>query len=293
MAIHRNGTRKPGTKRTQRITRKNMKGGWWSSSKVAPSPNVSPNTRKIESQFDLFIDKFNGSIADEIGQTDMLTYYNETQEYNTESDTDIKYPYMGKNLIITYRESEEYSLKHDFSVCDIEPLCEYIAEKRLGSIQNYPVKEKLEHGALYIIKTILEKIGTDVTTDSVKRFMLQYIWNDTPLVKQKLDENVRKFNEIRYTGGNNEMKKKFRSLIQKYQAILNCMLCVRVLIKKKFNDVGYVSHELNDVFGGVDASLFNGPTLKKEVPQMSMKAQPKSFVRKCIDGVCSILGIKR
>jgi len=268
-----------------------MHGGFWGT-KVAPSPE----TRKIESQFDIFTDKFNGSIADETGKTstsDMIAYYESQPEYKQPANFDLSYPYTGKKLVITYRETEEYSLKHDFSVCDIEALCEYIAQKRLGSVNDATLKQLLANGAFNIIQTILEKIGTDVTTDSVKRFMLQYIWKDTPIVKKKLDDSLQKFNAIRYTGGNDIMKRQLRLAIKTNQDILTGMLCVRVLIRKKFNEVGYMPDELNDVFGGMDASLFNGP--KKETPkvQTPTRVPAPSFVRRCINGVCSILGIKR
>ena len=180
--------------RARRVARKTrrVRGGFWSTTaKVAPLS--SPETRKIESQFDIFIDKFNGSISDETSKSsanDIMAYYESQPEYKRDVDTDLKYPYAGKKILITYKESEQYSLKHDFSMCDIEALCEYIANKRLGSLNDQRLKETLSNGALYIIKTILEKIGTDVTTDSVKRFMLQYIWNDTPLVKKNLDEVI-------------------------------------------------------------------------------------------------------
>jgi hypothetical protein len=267
-----------------------MHGGFWGT-KVAPSPE----TRKIESQFDIFIDKFNGSIADETGKTstsDMIAYYESQPEYKPAANFDLVYPYTGKKLVITYRETEEYSLKHDFSVCDIEALCEYIAEKRLGSVNDATLKQLLANGALNIIQTILEKIGTDVTTDSVKRFMLQYVWKDTPVVKKKLDDTVNKFNAIRYTSGNDQMKRQLRLVIKANQEILIGMLCVRVLIRKKFNEIGYMSDELNDVFGGTDASLFNGPK-QTQTQTQTQKPPPQSFIRKCIDGVCSIFGIKR
>jgi hypothetical protein len=267
-----------------------MHGGFWGT-KVAPSPE----TRKIESQFDIFIDKFNGSIADETGKTstsDMVAYYESQPEYKQAANFDLSYPYTGKKLMITYRETESYSLKHDFSVCDIEALCEYIAEKRLGSLNDATLKQLLANGAFNIIQTILEKIGTDVTTDSVKRFMLQYIWKDTPVVKKKLDDTVNKFNAIRYTGGNDQMKRQLRFLIKANQEILTGMLCVRVLIRKKFNEIGYMSDELNDVFGGIDASLFNSPKQTRTMTTPAPVPAP-SFIRKCIDGVCSILGIKR
>jgi hypothetical protein len=268
-----------------------MHGGFWGT-KVAPSPE----TRKIESQFDIFTDKFNGSIADETGKSstsDMIAYYEAQPEYKQAANFDLSYPYTGKKLTITYRETEEYSLKHDFSVCDIEALCEYIAQKRLGSLNDLDLKELLANGAFNIIQTILEKIGTDVTTDSVKRFMLQYIWKDTPIVKKKLDDSLQKFNAIRYTGGNDIMKRQLRLAIKTNQDILTGMLCVRVLIRKKFNDIGYMPDELNDVFGGMDASLFNGPKVQTPKVQTAAPARPPGFIRRCIDGVCSILGIKR
>ena len=276
-------------KRNHKKTRR-MRGGFWGT-KVAPSPE----TRKIESQFDIFIDKFNGSLADETGKTstsDMIAYYESQPEYKPPANFDLVYPYTGKKLVITYRETEEYSLKHDFSVCDIEALCEYIAEKRLANVNDATLKQLLANGALNIIQTILEKIGTDVTTDSVKRFMLQYVWKDTPVVKKKLDDTVNKFNAIRYTSGNDLVKRQLRLVIKANQEILTGMLCVRVLIRKKFNEIGYMSDELNDVFGGTDASLFNGPKQTRTTPTPAPVAPP-SFIRKCIDGVCSIFGIKR
>jgi hypothetical protein len=274
-----------------------VRGGFWSrTAKVAPLP--SPEKRKIESQFDIFINKFNGSIADETSKSsanDMLAYYESQPEYKRDVDTDLKYPYSGKKLLITYKEVEQYSLKHDFSMCDIEALCGYIANKRLGSLNDMRLKEVLSNGALYIIKTILEKIGTDVTTDSVKRFMLQYIWNDTPIVKKNLDDSVNKFNQIRYTGGSDQLKKQLRNTIQANQAVLTGMLCVRVLIRKKFNEIGYSDPDLNDVFGGIDASLFNGPKTMATPGKTpaKMPPAPPGFIRRCIDGMCSLFRIKR
>jgi hypothetical protein len=276
----------------KRVTFRQKGGVFWSKAKVAPSPEK----RKIESQFDLCIDKFNGSLADETGQTEpskMLNYYTGKEEYTRQVDTDLQYPYMGKKLTIVYKGAEEYAFKHDFSVCDIEALTQYIAEKRMAGMSNEPLKLTLQDGALYIIKTILEKIGTDVTTDSVKRFMVQYIWKDTPLIKKKLDDSVKKFNEVKYTAGDNGYKAKLRESIKRNREILTGMLCVRVLIRKKFNDLGHrMPDELNDMFSGMNASLFNAPApLPPTSPPAA--AAPQGFIQRCIDGVCSLFRIKK
>ncbi len=74
------------------------------------------------------------------------------------------------------------------------------------------------------------------------------------------------------------------------------MLCVRVLIRKKFNEIGYSDPDLNDVFGGIDASLFNGPKTMAtpgKTPAKTMPPAPPGFIRRCIDGMCSLFRIKR
>jgi hypothetical protein len=277
-------------KRKKLRQRQTLKGGFlWSKAKVAPL------TRTISSPFDLFIDKFNGSIQDETHESDtqkMLAYYSTAEEYK-ERESELKYPYAEKKLVLTYGD-ESYPIKHPYTVCDIEPLTRYIAQKRLVDKQSPELEEKIAHGASYIITTILEKIGTDVTTNSVKRFMKQYIWDDTPLVKEKLEKATNQFKQVRYTTGNDLYKGKLKSSIQEYQAVLTGMLCVRILIRKKFDDMGYsIPDELNDVFGGMNSSLFSSPSPSAPTPSQIKTLTPakNSFVQKCYKGVCKLFGI--
>lgn len=244
--------------------KKTRRGGGLFSAKVAPLPNT---VRKIKSQFDIFIDKFIMSIKDETGKTsaaEIDAYYEEQPEYKA-IDTKLRWPYSGTRIKLTYREAEEYSVNHDGDTCDIKALCDYIASKRKKALPLSLSTNKISNGAAYIIKTILEKIGTDVTTDSVRRFLLEYIWKDTPVVKRDvglLQSNTR------------------RNASKNMKEVLNGMLCIRVLIKKKFNEIGYVSEELNDDFSATDTSLFNDPP--------SIPKPPPGFIRRCINGICKI-----
>jgi hypothetical protein len=257
-------------------------GGLFSSAKVAPLPAL-PNAgteRKIGSKFDIFIDKFIGSIKDETGKNsaeDINAYYESQPEYEA-IDTKLKWPYSGKQFKITYRQSEEYSVKHDSSVCDIKALCDYIAVKRIR-VSKLPLsKDKISNGAAYIIKSILEKIGTDVTTDSVRRFLLEYIWKDTPVVKR----------DFQLLNSSNTRRNASKSV----KDILTGMLCVRVLIKKKFNEVGYRSEDLDDDFSGTNSSLFNNAPIAPSAPWApsapTTVTPPPGFIRRCINGICSI-----
>lgn len=266
-------------------------GGFFSTAKVAPLPPL-PNAgtgRKIGSKFDIFIDKFIGSIKDESGKDtveEIDAYYERQPEYEA-IDTKLTWPYSGKQFKITYRQSEEYSLKHDNDVCDIKALCDYIALKRVRASKLAVSKSKISNGAAYIIKSILEKIGTDVTTDSVRRFLLEYIWKDTPVVKR----------DFQLLNSSNTRRNASKSV----KDILTGMLCVRVLIKKKFNEVGYMSDELNDDFNGTDKTLFNNTPIPPSAPWGPIAPSapwapsaprtvtpPPGFIRRCINGICSI-----
>ena len=245
--------------------------GLFSTAKVAPLPNT---VRKIKSQFDIFIDKFIMSIKDETGKAsaaEIDAYYDAQPEYKL-IDTKLRWPYSGTRIKLRYREAEEYSVNHDGDTCDIKALCDYIASKRKKGLALSLSTNNISNGAAYIIKTILEKIGTDVTTDSVRRFLLEYIWKDTPIVKR--DYELLEFNTR-------------RNASKSMKDILNGMLCVRVLIKKKFNEIGYVSEELNDDFSGTDTSLFNDPPTKSSV---NTPKPPPGFIRRCINGICKIFG---
>jgi hypothetical protein len=248
-------------------------GGLFSSAKVAPLPS-STTPRTIKSQFDIFIDKFNGSIKDETGKSspEDITAYYETQPEYSATDTKLRWPYSGTKIKLTYRGSEEYSVNHDGEMCDIKALCDYIASKRIKESKLSLSKNKLSNGAAYIIKTILEKIGTDVTTDSVRRFLLEYVWKDTPTVKR----------DFQLLNSSNTRRNASKSV----KDILTGMLCVRVLIKKKFNEIGYISEDLNDDFSGTNSSLFNNAPAKPVTP--IKVTPPPGFIRRCIDGICSI-----
>lgn len=254
-------------------TRRNG-GGLFSTAKVSPLPNTVTG-RKIKSQFDIFIDKFIMSIKDETGKSsaaEIDAYYESQPEY-TAIDTKLKWPYSGTKIKLTYRDTEEYSVKHDNSICDIKALCDYISSRRKKALPLSLSTNKISNGAAYIIKTILEKIGTDVTTDSVRRFLLEYIWKDTPIVKRDyelLQSNTR------------------RNSSKSMKDVLTGMLCIRVLIKKKFNEIGYTSEDLNDDFSGTDASLFNDPP---SAPVSSVAAVPPGFIRRCINGICKLFRI--
>jgi hypothetical protein len=247
-------------------------GGFFSSAKVAPLPSTT-TPRTIKSQFDIFIDKFNGSIKDETGKasaTEIDAYYEAQPEYRA-IDTKLKWPYSGTKIKLTYRDAEEYSVTHDSDVCDIKALCDYIASKRKKALPLSLSTNKISNGAAYIIKTILEKIGTDVTTDSVRRFLLEYIWKDTPTVKRDvglLESNTR------------------RNASKNMKDVLNGMLCIRVLIKKKFNEIGYNPEGLNDDFSGTDTTLFNDPPIARSAS--TTVTPPPGFIRRCIDGICKI-----
>jgi hypothetical protein len=257
-------------------------GGLFSAAKVAPLPAL-PNTatgRKIQSQFDILIDKFIGSIKDETGKDtveEIDAYYESQPEYKP-IDTKLRWPYSGKQFKITYRQSEEYSVRHDSNVCDIKALSDYIALKRIRASKLPLSKDKISNGAAYIIKTILEKIGTDVTTDSVRRFLLEYIWKDTPIVKR----------DFQLLNSSNTRRNSSKSV----KDILTGMLCVRVLIKKRFNKIGYMSEELNDDFNGTDATLFNNTPIAPSAPwapsASTTVTPPPGFIRRCINGICSI-----
>ena len=250
-------------------------GGLFSTAKVAPLPSTT-TPRTIKSQFDIFIDKFNGSIKDETGKNsaeDMNVYYEAQPEYK-DIDTKLKWPYSGKNIKLTYRESEEYSIKHDSDVCDIKALCDYIASKRKKALGMSLSTNKISNGAAYIIKTILEKIGTDVTTDSVRRFLLEYIWKNTPTVKR----------DYQLLNSSTVIKNSSKNM----KAVLTGMLCVRALIKKKFNEIGYSSEDLNDDFSRTDSSLFNSAPAKVVG---AVAVPPPGFIRRCIDGICKIFRI--
>jgi hypothetical protein len=229
--------------------------------------------RTIISQFDIFIDKFNGSIKDETGKNsaaDIDAYYEGQPEYR-DTDTKLKWPYSGKKIKITYRETEEYSINHNSDICDIKALCDYIASRRKKALGMTISTNKISNGAAYIIKTILEKIGTDVTTDSVRRFLLEYIWKNTPIVKR----------DYELLNSSTVIKNSSKNM----KAILTGMLCVRALIKKKFNEIGYNSNDLNDDFSGTNSSLFNNAPAKVI---LSAPRPPPGFIRRCIDGICKI-----
>lgn len=253
----------------KRQGKKTRRGGLFSAAKVSPLPNT---VRKIKTQFDIFIDKFIMSIKDETGKSsaaEIDAYYEEQPEYKA-IDTKLRWPYSGTKIKLTYRQSEEYSVKHDGDICDIKALCDYIASKRKKGLPVSLSTNKISNGAAYIIKTILEKIGTDVTTDSVRRFLLEYIWKDTPIVK-------RDFELLEFNTRKNSSKS--------MKDVLTGMLCIRVLIKKKFNEIGYVSEDLNDDFSGTDTSLFNDPP---SVSVVNTPKPPPGFIRRCINGICKI-----
>jgi hypothetical protein len=77
-----------------------------------------------------------------------------------------------------------------------------------------------------------------------------------------------------------------RNASKSVKDILTGMLCIRVLIKKKFNEIGYRSEDLDDDFSGTNSSLFNNSPTKPSLP--STPNPPPGFIRRCIDGICKI-----